>query len=619
MESIVGQTVSHYAFLEKLGSGGMGQIYKARDSRLNRIVAVKVLAPGRTRDPEKRRRFIQEAQAASALNHPNIITIHDILPEGDTQYMVMEHVAGRTLFELIAGGKLPVAQVLQIATQIANALAAAHAAGIIHRDLKPANVMVTSSGLVKVLDFGLAKLLDSGAGIRSPATTDSDSADPVTQTAAPLTVEGSIMGTVSYMSPEQAEGLKVDARSDIFSFGAVLYEMVTGQRAFDGDSGISILSAVLRDEVRPIRDLAPETPAELEDVISRCLRKNPADRWQSMTDVATALTSLRARLDSGVELRPVASTIPPAVAFSSTPPPVSDTASKTVSQTSSKKSARRGLSLGVICAAVVVIAVLGAWWETHRQVVPAAPKSPQPVSTVAQSAPKPSPMPAAAVPETKPDTAASNDATATIAPTAAPPPLTPVNPLPNKLKTPALPPPVVAPPSDAKTKPPVQPQAATTATAPVVVAPAPRVPAVAEIVPAKLDDGLPFRIALVDDVPIDTEVGHILHFRVLDGVKSGDVEVIAKGAIVSGSVAALAGKRNFFGERSKVRFQLTSVQSVDDTKINLRATPASKADGAETRPFVTLKGSPKDKNLIAASGAEYVAYVSGDQTVNVHK
>ena len=167
MESIVGQTVSQYAFLEKLGAGGMGEIYKARDSRLNRIVAVKVLAPGRTRDPERRRRFIQEAQAASALNHPNIITIHDILPEGDTQYMVMEHVSGKTLHEMIAAGRLPVPQVLQIATQMANALAAAHAAGIIHRDLKPANVMVTGSGLVKVLDFGLAKLMDPGARMRS--------------------------------------------------------------------------------------------------------------------------------------------------------------------------------------------------------------------------------------------------------------------------------------------------------------------------------------------------------------------------------------------------------------------------------------------------------------------
>ncbi len=265
-----------------------------------------------------------------------------------------------------------------------------------------------------------------------------------------------------------------------------------------------------------------------------------------------------------------------------------------------------------------MIAVLGAWWETHRQVVPVAPKPA--VNTAAQPAPKPSPMPAAAQPESKPETPPNNDVATTIAPTAAPPPPTPVVPLPNKAKTPALPPPIVQPSSDSKTKLPVQPQAATTAAAPVVVTPAPRAfLAVAETVAVKLDDGLPFRIALVDDVPVDTEVGHVLRFQVLDGVKSGDVVVIAKGAIVSGSVAALAGKRNFFGERSKVRFQLTSVQSVDDSKINLRATPASKSDAAETRPFVTLKGSPKDKNLIAASGAEYVAYVSGDQTVNVHK
>ncbi len=324
MVSIVGQTVSHYVFLEKLGAGGMGEIYKARDSRLNRIVAVKVLAPGRTRDPERRRRFIQEAQSASGLNHPNIITIHDILSEDDRQYMVMEHVSGKTLHELVAAGRLPVAQVLQISAQMANALTAAHVAGIIHRDLKPANVMVTDSGLVKILDFGLAKLTDPTARMRSQEGSDSSqSADPVTLTAAPpLTVEGSIMGTVNYMSPEQAEGLKVDARSDIFSFGAVLYEITTGQRAFEGDSGISTLSAVLRDDVKPIREAAPDVPAELDDLIAQCLRKNPDHRWQSMGQVATALTSLRGRVDSGVLLRPsgevLVEPVQPAVASVST-------------------------------------------------------------------------------------------------------------------------------------------------------------------------------------------------------------------------------------------------------------------------------------------------------------
>ena len=612
MESIVGQTISHYAFLEKLGAGGMGQIYKARDSRLNRIVAVKVLSPGRTRDPERRRRFIQEAQAASALNHPNIITIHDILPEGDTQYMVMEHVAGRTLFELIAAGPMPVAQVLQIATQIGNALAAAHAAGIIHRDLKPANVMVTSSGLVKVLDFGLAKLMDPAVGMRSPASATGQTDDPVTLTAAPLTVEGSIMGTVNYMSPEQAEGLKVDARSDIFSFGAVLYEMVTGQRAFDGDSGISILSAVLRDEVKPIREIAPRTPAELDDVIMRCLRKSTGDRWQSMSEVAAALNSLRARFESGVVLRPVASSLEAPPATRSSAP----TATTVKTPVAAPKSGRKKIVLmGATCVAVVAVALAGAWFQTHRFARTAQPE----VTANAAPAPQTAPAPAAPPPETQTDVAANSDTTGTIAPVAAPPPPTPIIPLGNKLKTPE-PSPVVTPPPAPKPKGPVQTAvaAATPAAAPAT-APDPRAPAVSEIVPLKLNDGMPFRIALMDDVPIDTEVGHALRFRVLDGLKSGDVVVIAKGAIVAGSIAALAGKRNFFGERSKVRFDLTSVASVDDSKINVRATPASKDDGIESRPFVTLKGSPKDKNLIAASGTEYVAYVAGDQTVSVHR
>src|SRR5579864_6463708 len=282
---MVGRTVLQYQFLEKLGSGGMGEIYKAQDTRLNRFVAIKILPSDKSGDPERRRRFIQEAQAASALNHPNIITIHDIVSDGNTQYMVMEFVSGRTLLDLIPTGGMRVSQVLQHATQMADALTAAHAAGIIHRDFKPANVMVTTSGLVKVLDFGLAKLTE-----RSPAS----QFDPdATASEAPITVEGSIMGTVSYMSPEQAEGKRVDARSDIFSFGSVLYEMVTGRRAFHGDSGISTLTSVLRDDIRPIGEVAPDVPPLLEVIIARCLNKDPEARWQTMKEVGDALSSLR--------------------------------------------------------------------------------------------------------------------------------------------------------------------------------------------------------------------------------------------------------------------------------------------------------------------------------------
>jgi serine/threonine-protein kinase len=379
MERLVGQTVSHYAFLEKLGAGGMGEIYKARDSRLNRIVAVKVLAPGKTGDPNRRRRFIQEAQAASALNHPNIITIHDILPEGDTQYMVMEYVSGKTLQEMIRAGKLPVPQVLQLATQMANALGVAHAAGIIHRDFKPANVMVNGSGLVKILDFGLAKLTD----LSPPMEVTSDGQQN-TLTAAPLTREGSIMGTVNYMSPEQAEGLKLDYRSDIFSFGAVLYEMLTGHRAFDGDSGISTLSAVLRDEVKPIHEIAPEVPAELADLVNRCLRKNPEARWQSMTDVEAELTSLKRRSDSGNFHSPAVSS--PAVSSPSVSSPAVSSMKPAVA--TRKSGVRKAILLGAVCVAVLALAILGAWWSTHQKETAATVAATAPaVSAPASSAP----------------------------------------------------------------------------------------------------------------------------------------------------------------------------------------------------------------------------------------
>ena len=285
---MVGKKILHYQLIDKIGAGGMGEIYKAQDGRLNRLVAVKILSPGMSTDPERKRRFFQEAQAASALNHPNIITLYDIVSEGDMQCIVMEYIAGKTLRDLIPAGGLPPAQALQYAAQIASALTAAHAAGIIHRDLKPSNIMVTTSGLIKVLDFGLAKWVDS-------SMTGQTGDQSTVETA--LTREGSIIGTVSYMSPEQAEGKRVDARSDIFSFGSVLYEMLTGKRAFEGRSGISTLSSILRDDVKPIYEAAPDVPPLLEQIVLRCLPKEPAARWQSMKEIEGALINLQRQVD----------------------------------------------------------------------------------------------------------------------------------------------------------------------------------------------------------------------------------------------------------------------------------------------------------------------------------
>ena len=244
-QSLLGQQLGSYQILSLLGTGGMGVVYKARDTRLKRSVAIKVLPADQVSDPERKRRFIQEARAASALNHPNIITIYDIGSEGGIDFVVMEYVAGKTLDQLIPRKGLRLNETLKLAIQMADALAKAHSAGIIHRDLKPTNVMVTDDGLVKVLDFGLAKL------------TEVESDEGGTRTTQLQTEEGTIVGTVSYMSPEQAEGKKVDARSDIFSFGAVLYEMVTGQKAFQGDSKMSTLAAILKQEPKPISQLVP--------------------------------------------------------------------------------------------------------------------------------------------------------------------------------------------------------------------------------------------------------------------------------------------------------------------------------------------------------------------------
>ena len=273
--------LSHYELVEQLGTGGMGIVYKARDQKLGRFVAVKVLAPGKAGDPVRRQRFVQEAKAASALDHPNVLTVHEIGSEDGVDFIVSEYVQGMTLSRLIPPGGLAPEEALRYAVQIADALAATHAAGVIHRDLKPANVMVTEAGLVKILDFGLAKLLDPGLAFEGAET------DEV------LTQTGAVIGTCAYMAPEQAEGREVDPRSDIFSFGAVLYEMVTGRRAFARDSTSATLAAVLRDEPVPAREVSDEVSPELDRVIHRCLRKEPAKRFQSAADLKVALEELR--------------------------------------------------------------------------------------------------------------------------------------------------------------------------------------------------------------------------------------------------------------------------------------------------------------------------------------
>lgn len=291
----IGGTVSHYRIMEELGRGGMGVVYKARDTHLERVVAIKVLPPERVTDPERKRRFIQEARTASALNHPNIITVHDIASDAGVDYMVMEFVTGKTLEQLVGRKGLKLNDTLKYGAQIAAALATAHAAGIIHRDLKPGNVMVTEGGLVKVLDFGLAKLAEP------------DPADvAATGTLTPRTEEGVVVGTAAYMSPEQAQGKKLDARSDIFSFGSVLYEMVTGQRPFQGETKLSMLSAIIDKDPAPLSTLAAQAPPELEKLIARCLRKDPDRRAQNMADVKLALEDLKEDSDSGKLRAPAA-------------------------------------------------------------------------------------------------------------------------------------------------------------------------------------------------------------------------------------------------------------------------------------------------------------------------
>ena len=276
------QNISHYRVEREIGRGGMGVVYGAVDTRLERPVALKMLQAEATADDERKRRFVQEARAASALNHPNIVTIYEIGEEGGTTFIAMELVEGMPLDKVLASGPLPVVTALEYAAQIAGALQAAHTHGIIHRDIKPANIVITHDGRAKVLDFGLAKLAERAGG-------DVTISGMVTR-------PGLILGTAAYMSPEQAQGSPVDARSDVFSFGAVLYEMLAGRRPFTATSDVGLITSILRDEPPALRAARPDVPPELDPIVTRALAKDPAGRYQTAEALRAALTSALAAL-----------------------------------------------------------------------------------------------------------------------------------------------------------------------------------------------------------------------------------------------------------------------------------------------------------------------------------
>ncbi len=262
---LAGKKLGPYRVDRLIGSGGAGEVYAATDVRLGRPVALKVLLALHSRSPEQIRRFHVEARAASALNHPNIVTVYDFGQDGDLFYIATELVEGQTLRRVMANGRPPIGRVVDIGTQLASALAAAHEAGIIHRDIKPENVMVRSDGIVKILDFGLAKLRDISTASGSLKVT--------------LTATGTVLGTTDYMSPEQARGVAVDTRSDVFSLGVVLYELACGEKPFQGDTHADLLAAILGKEPRPLRERAPEAPESFVSAVERCLRKDPQQRY----------------------------------------------------------------------------------------------------------------------------------------------------------------------------------------------------------------------------------------------------------------------------------------------------------------------------------------------------
>src|SRR4051812_35886496 len=289
---MVGQSLAHYRIVERIGAGGMGVVYKAEDLRLGRVVALKFLSPELASSPTAVERFLREARTASSLNHPNICTIYSIEECDGQRFLAMELLEGRSLVDVIGGRPMAPDTVVELGIQIADALDAAHAQGVLHRDVKPANIFVTRRGLVKVLDFGLAKL--------ALLARDSDAQDSnPTMAEMLLTTQGLALGTVAYMSPEQARGESLDARSDIFSFGIVLYEMLTGQQAFSGRTSAVVFDAILNREPAALSLYRHDLPPALDAIVTRALDKSAVERFQSMAAVRDALAALKRDRESG--------------------------------------------------------------------------------------------------------------------------------------------------------------------------------------------------------------------------------------------------------------------------------------------------------------------------------
>jgi TolB-like protein/Flp pilus assembly protein TadD/predicted Ser/Thr protein kinase len=334
---MVGKSLAHYRIVEKLGEGGMGVVYRAEDTKLGREIAIKVLQAELADDPARRRRFDDEARAVAALKHPNIVTLYSVEEADGIPFITMELVEGRPLSELIPDGGFGLPQFFELAIPVADALSSAHAKGITHRDLKPANLMLQDDGLVKVLDFGLAKLLLPEPG-----------GETATQVlvSATRTGEGTVVGTAAYMSPEQAEGKQVDARSDIFALGVVMYELLTGSRPFQGATAISVVSSILKDAPPRVSEVKPNLPRHLGRIIARCLEKNPDKRFQTARDVFNELKGLRGEIESGeLEASSVAVSTPAASEVRPAPP----------------RTARWIAPVAVI--AVLLVAV--AWWVSR--------------------------------------------------------------------------------------------------------------------------------------------------------------------------------------------------------------------------------------------------------------